>query len=86
MVKLILVLVLSLASLTTKAAYIEHITNGGFESGALSGWYCEKIFNCSVSGFLPLTHSGDYHFRGFHNFQNLTMEFSQDIATQVGAT
>lgn len=78
----IVALGLSVGSMTAKAVPIELVTNGGFESGDLSGWSCTGATLCGVQG--GGGHTGTY--------QALLREpsgqgtLAQDLTTIVGET
>lgn len=56
------------------------ITNGGFETGDLTGWSCTGADRCEVITTYP--HSGTYNMWGWDNSGFATL--AQTIATSVG--
>jgi hypothetical protein len=78
-----LFIVLMFAGFSSSPANAELITNGGFESGDLSGWSCTGADSYGVtSEFSP--YEGSYLFKGYDNVDYATL--SQSISTTVDSS
>ena len=78
--KLLALLVVGLLSIPM-AANATPITNGGFETGNLSGWSCVGADDCFAGA---VVHSGSFGFVGWDNDGFATL--SQSTGTIVGAS
>jgi hypothetical protein len=79
MKKLLIALLGMFAMANANAALI---TNGGFETGDLSGWSCTGAALCHTESYD--VHSGKYAMEGFDNVGFATL--SQSFATTIGST
>ncbi len=84
--KHIFIVLASVLALASAVARANLITNGGFETGDLSGWTTSNLQNgtgAAISGFAGYpSHSGDY-FAALGNVTSLGF-LSQTLATTVG--
>ena len=75
-------MILLLAAISPVSARADLITNGGFETGDLTGWNCSGADDCDAYSSNP--HSGDYALEVFDNDGYATL--SQTISTTIGTT